>query len=62
MLRVQHGGKMKISSNRQKGDANRNKIHETARWSSDVGMVIVVAEEGEYIQLPPPPRSKLYGS
>ena len=31
----------------QKSDANRNKVHERARWSKDVGTLIALGEEKE---------------
>jgi hypothetical protein len=45
----------------QKRDANRNKVHERARWNKDLGTVIALAEErGVYSD--PSSSSKLHGS
>jgi len=47
----------------QKRDANRNKVHERARWNKDVGTAISLAEErGVYSDPLPPTSSKLHGS
>lgn len=39
----------------QKRDANRNKVHERARWNKDVGTVIALAEERGVHSDPPSP-------